>query len=345
MAQVKDWQSIVINDSSTFDEAIKVINQGGYQLCLVSNEDQKFKGILTDSDIRKALLNNKNLSDNISSIMNSNPLIVSPDLSELEANRLMRLNQYLHLPIVNSEKKLLGLHILDEFKHPSKNEETLFIMAGGKGTRLMPLTKDLPKPMLPVQGKPILEHIIEKARLDGFQTIYISVNYLAEKITNYFKDGSKFGVNIHYVFEDQPLGTAGSLASLKLKDHANYIVVTNADLWTSLSFNDLLLKAKSQHTDGIMAVRQHEIQNPFGVVNCVNNKITSIEEKPINRYNVNAGIYVISHKLLGLLIPSTWCDMPELFQRGLNQQLMLHSYMMKEDWVDIGRISEYQSLA
>lgn len=345
MAQVKDWQSVVIDDSSTFDEAIKIINQGGYQLCLVCNKDQEFKGILTDSDIRKALLNNKNLSEDVSTIMNSSPLIVSPDLSEVDASRLMRLNQYLHLPIVSNEKKLLGLHILDEFKHHSKNEETLFIMAGGKGTRLMPLTKNLPKPMLPVQGKPILEHIIEKARLDGFQKIYISVNYLAEKITAYFQDGSKFGVNIHYVFEEEPLGTAGSLASLKLEDHERYIVVTNADLWTTLSFNDLLLEAKTLGTDGIMAVRQHEIQNPFGVVNCVNNEITSIEEKPINRYNVNAGIYVISHKLLDLLVPSSWCDMPELFQKGLGLELKLHAYTMKEDWVDIGRISEYQSLA
>ena len=345
MAQAKDWQRVVIDDSSTFGEAIDTINKGGYQLCLIRDKNQELKGILTDSDIRKALLRNKCLEDNVKAIMNSNPLTVSPELQEIEANRLMRLHQYLHLPIVNSQKKLLGLHILDEFNHLSKNSETLFIMAGGKGTRLMPLTKNLPKPMLPVQGKPILEHIIEKSRLSGFQKIYVSVNYLSHKIIEYFKDGSDFGVDIHYVIEEKPLGTAGSLSKLRLEDHEEYIVVMNADLWTTLSINHVLAEAKSLRADGLMAVRDYEIQNPFGVINCKDSIITDIDEKPINRFKVNAGIYVISHKLLQLLATGEYCSMTDLFKRGLNKNYNIHAFMMKEDWIDIGLLSEYNAIA
>ena len=317
----------------------------GYQACLITNQQKQFLGIITDSDIRKALLKDKHLPKSINTVMNTKPLVASDELSDKEAERLMRLNQYLHLPIVNETQELIGLHINEQFKHLIKHEENLIIMAGGKGKRLLPLTKNCPKPMLPIQGKPILEHIIEKARSDGFHNITISVNYLSEQITDYFKNGDDFGVNINYLYESEPLGTAGALASFSMPDNQEYVVVTNADLWTTLSFNDLLQEAIHLKTSGLMAVRNHEIQNPFGVINCVNNQIIDIEEKPVSKFLVNAGMYVISNKLLNLLKAGQWCDMPELFQRGLKLDYKMHTYLTNDDWTDIGRISEYRALA
>ena len=344
MASALDWHSIVIRETCSVEEAIKTINNGGYQLCLIIDDENKFVGIITDSDIRKALLTHKSLEGKASSIINTKPLIVTPDLSIVEAERIMALNNYLQIPIVNQNNELVGLHVQETFKHKQLHSENLVIMAGGKGERLLPLTKNLPKPMLPIQGKPILEHIIEKARLDGFINITISVNYLAEKITDYFSNGEKFGVNINYIFENAPLGTAGALAELPQITEHQYTVISNADLWTALSFHDLLEEAKKLRTHGLMAVRHHEIQNPFGVINTSGNKIISIEEKPISRFCVNAGMYIVTNSLLSLLSPNKRCDMPELFQRGLECDLKMHTYMMKDEWVDIGRIADYKSI-
>ena len=345
MPRASDWRKIVIDEDSSFDLAIRTMNNGGYQACLIINRENRFLGIITDSDIRKALTKDKSLLKSIKNVMNTKPLVVSNEISDNEAERLMRLKQYLHLPIINQAKELIGLHINEQFKHLIKHDESLIIMAGGKGKRLLPLTKSCPKPMLPIKGKPILEHIIEKARSDGFDNITISVNYLSEQITSYFKDGENFGVKISYLHESKPLGTAGALASFSLPSNQEYAVVTNADLWTTLSFDDLLQKAISFQTAGLMAVRHHEIQNPFGVINCVNEQITGIEEKPVNKFLVNAGMYVVSKKLLKLLKAEEWCDMPELFQRGLNLEYKMHTHLMNNEWTDIGRIAEYRALA
>lgn len=345
MTRANDWKNIVIDEDSSFDLAIRTMNNGGYQACLITNKENKFLGIITDSDIRKALLKDKSLLKTIKSVMNTKPLVATDELSDIEAKRLMRLKQYLHLPIINQAQELIGLHINEQFKHVITHDEHLIIMAGGKGKRLLPLTKTCPKPMLPIQGKPILEHIIEKARSDGFYNITISVNYLSEQITSYFKDGEDFGVNINYLHERKPLGTAGALASFSMPNNQGYAVVTNADLWTTLSFNDLLQEAVNLKTLGLMAVRHLEIQNPFGVISCIDNQIIGIEEKPVNKFLVNAGMYVISNKLLHLLSEGEWCDMPELFQRGLKMGYKMHTYLMKDEWTDIGRISEYNAIA
>lgn len=342
--RINNWESVTLPLESSFSDALRTISKGGYQVALVTNRDGKLSGMITDSDIRKALLRNIDLDQGVADIMNSSPLIVPPELDENEARVIMNLNNFFHLPIVDQNGRLIGLHVADQLYSPEIREETFVIMAGGRGKRLMPLTEKIPKPMLPVKGKPILEHIILNAKSEGFVKIAVSVNYLAEKIINYFGDGEKYGVDISYIREDKPLGTAGALANLPTHLTRNACVVTNADLITEVSYVDLLLQCHREKADGLMAVRVQEWQNPFGIVKTKGNSIVGIEEKPVYRQQVNAGIYVISPSLLDLLGKGVYCDMPDLFTRALGLGMNLKVFPIHESWIDIGRHSDYESV-
>ncbi|UPM49284.1 nucleotidyltransferase family protein [Synechococcus sp. A10-1-5-1] len=342
--RVNNWSTLTLPLESSFSDALEAINQGGYQVALITNKDGKLLGMITDSDIRKALLKHISLEHNVKDVMNASPLVAPPELNDNEAKIIMSLNHFFHLPIVDQNGVLVGLHVADQLGFPEIRKETFVVMAGGRGKRLMPLTEKIPKPMLPVKGKPMLEHIISNAKAEGFENIAISVNYLAEKIIDHFGDGTNYGVNIEYIKEDKPLGTAGALANLppRLKQHS--CVVTNADLITEVSYVDLLLQSHREKADGLMAVRVQEWQNPFGIVRTKGNSIVGIEEKPIYRQQVNAGIYVISPSLLKLLNKDIYCDMPDLFTKALGLGMNLKAFPIHESWIDIGRHADYKSV-
>ncbi len=341
--RVDDWFTITLNEDDSFAAALNVMSIGGYQLCLVRKNNGGLAGMVTDSDIRKALLKGVALEQNVCEVMNGSPLVVSPELGEAEAHQLMLINHFFHLPIVDHKGQLVGLHVAQQLCSPEPLKETLVIMAGGRGKRLMPLTANIPKPMLPLHGKPILEHIIEKAKLDGFQKIVISVNYLSEVITNHFGNGESHGVAIEYLHEKQPLGTAGALGSLKNETRQQPVVVTNGDVITDVAYSDLLNLMQSERSDGVMAVRLQEWQNPFGVVHSEGSTLLGVEEKPINRHQVNAGMYVLGPALIDLLVPNIYCDMPDLFSLGLKENLKLNIFPLHESWLDIGRPDDYKA--
>jgi dTDP-glucose pyrophosphorylase len=341
--RVYDWAAITLNEADSFSAALELMNRGGYQLALVRRGDGRLAGMVTDSDIRKALLRGIGLEQPVAEVMNASPLVVSAELGEAEAHQLMLLNHFFHLPVVDAEGQLVGLHVAEQLRSPEPRGEALVIMAGGRGQRLMPLTATTPKPMLPLQGRPILEHIIDRAKLEGFCRVVISVNYLAEVITDYFGDGSGHGVVIDYLREDQPLGTAGALAALPVELQQQAVVVTNADVITDVAYSDLLTQALRDSADGLMAVRLQEWQNPFGVVRSQGNQLLGMEEKPVYRHQVNAGMYVLGPALLELLQPNTYCDMPDLFGRGLECNLNLQIFPLHESWLDIGRPADYQA--
>jgi len=339
----QDWESITINIDSCFAHALKVINKGGYQLCLIRSSKGQLLGMVTDSDIRKALLKGIELDASVERIMNKAPLIVSPDLGEIEAHQLMLVNHFFHLPIINSEGILVGLHVAEQLQSIKRRNETLVIMAGGRGKRLIPLTDNCPKPMLPLQGKPILEHLIERAKADGFWKVILSVNYLSQQIINHFQDGSLFDIQINYIHENKPLGTAGSLSLLNKETLKYPIVVTNGDVLTNVSYSDLLSALYDSQSDGIMAVRLQEWQNPFGVVRSEGTQLVGLEEKPTYRHQVNAGIYALKPKLISMLKKNNYCDMTDLFALGIQKQLKLNVFPLHESWLDIGRHSDYKA--
>jgi len=341
--RVQDWEPVTLRETDTFAEALERMNSGGYQLALVRRVDGRLAGMVTDSDIRKALLRGITLAQPVVEVMNPSPLVVSPDLDEAEAHQLMLLNHFFHLPVVDSNGRLVGLHVAEQLRSPEPRSETLEIMAGGRGQRLMPLTATIPKPMLPLNGRPILEQIIERVKLEGFRDVVISVNYLAEVITSHFGDGSAHGISITYLYEHQPLGTAGALGALPARHRQEPVVVTNADVITDVSYCDLLSQAHMDGADGLMAVRLHEWQNPFGVVRSDGHRLLGLEEKPVYRHQVNAGIYVVGPALLDLLQINQYCDMPDLFVRGIEEGLAMHVFPLHETWLDIGRPADYEA--
>ncbi len=338
-----DWESVTIDIESQFSEVLEVINEGGYQLCLVRNTEGHLLGMVTDSDIRKALLKGISLDSCVDKIMNKAPLVVSPELGESQAHQLMLVNHFFHLPVVNNKGILVGLHVAEQYQIITRRDETLVIMAGGRGKRLMPLTENCPKPMLPLNGKPILNHLIDRAKADGFWKITLSVNYLSEQIIDYFQDGSRFDVKIDYIHEKKPLGTAGSLSLLDKEALKHPIIVTNGDVLANVSYSEILSSLYSNQSDGIMGVRFQEWQNPFGVVRSEGTKLIGLEEKPTYRHQVNAGIYALKPNLISLLKKNKYCDMTDLFSLGIEKDLALNVYPLHEPWLDIGRHSDYEA--
>lgn len=343
--RVQNWEAITLREADSFAAALELMNRGGYQLALVRRADGRLAGMVTDSDIRKALLRGITLEQPVAAVMNASPLVVSPELGEAEAHQLMLLNHFFHLPVVDASGQLVGLHVAEQLRSAHIRSETLVIMAGGRGKRLMPLTETIPKPMLVVKGKPMLEHILEHAKNDGFKNIVISVNYLSCAIKNYFRDGSSLGLNIKYVDEEKPLGTAGSLAYLPKDCRSDLVVVTNADLITSVSYADMLDYASSHAVDGLMGVKRQEWQNPFGVIHSQGNQLVSIEEKPVVSQYINAGVYILSSSMLDLVQEDVYRDMTDLFTSALKSSKHLHVYPLHEDWADIGQLDDYYKLA
>jgi NDP-sugar pyrophosphorylase family protein len=249
---------------------------------------------------------------------------------------LMKANKIQQIPIIDNSQKVIGLHLWDELDSINLKDNKFVIMAGGKGSRLHPQTKNCPKPMLHVSGRPILEHIIKRASLEGFCDFLIAINYLGEMIEDYFGDGSNFGVNIAYLKEDSPMGTAGAL-SLIDPQPAEAFVVTNGDVITDIKYGDLLDFHLKHKADGSMAIRLDEWQNPFGVVEIEGIRIIGYEEKPITRNYTNAGVYVIDPLKLSLLRKNQFYNMPDLFNLIQESNGLTIAYPMHEKWIDVGR--------
>jgi NDP-sugar pyrophosphorylase family protein len=248
----------------------------------------------------------------------------------------MSANKVHQLPIVDEHRRLSGLHVWDELQSPAERPNLMVVMAGGKGTRLRPLTENCPKPLLPVGGKPMLAHIVERARRDGISQFLFSVHYLGHMIEEYFGDGSAWGVDIRYLREDQPLGTGGALSLLRERP-AWPILITNGDVLTDVGYGEIIDYHLLHGAVATMAVRSHEMHNPFGVVRTDGLDITGFEEKPVVRSHVNAGIYVIDPSGLDCLAEGKHCDMPTLFERLRSKGCRTIVFPLHEQWVDVGQ--------
>lgn len=333
---VNDWQATLLPLGSTIQQAIYSLEISGLQIVLATINGNKLAGTLTDGDIRRAFLRGLNLDSTIDEVINTKPLIVPPEMSRDVVLQLMQMNKLHQLPVVDGDGFVVGLHAWDSIVTPAALENWMVIMAGGKGTRLRPHTENCPKPMLEIGGKPMLEHIIERAKRDGFKHFLISLHYLGEMIEDYFGDGSSLGVNITYLREDTPLGTAGSLSLITERPSLPFIV-TNGDVMTDIHYNEFLDFHIRHSAQATMAVRQHEIQNQFGVVRTNGVEIEGFEEKPVYRSHVNAGIYVLSPSVLDNLESDEHCDMPTLFERIKKNDGRTIVYPMHEPWLDVGR--------
>ncbi|WP_028886497.1 nucleotidyltransferase family protein [Teredinibacter turnerae] len=333
---VTSWRSALLEANASIRDAIESLDRSSLQIALVVSPEFQLLGTVTDGDIRRALIKGVELTSPINGVMNQRPLVVPPKLGKTAVLQLMQANKILQLPEVNEHGQVCGLHLLEDMVAPPALENTLVIMAGGKGTRLRPLTQNCPKPMLPVGGKPMLEHIVLRAKSEGIGRVVMAINYLGEMIEEYFGDGSAWQMDISYLREQNALGTAGALSMLPDKPEAP-ILVCNGDVLTDIHYADFLDFHCKNQAIATMAVKQHEWRNPFGVVRTDGVDIISFDEKPISRCHINAGIYVLSPAAMAYLQPNSACDMPGLFEKIQADSGKIIAYPMHEPWLDVGR--------
>jgi dTDP-glucose pyrophosphorylase len=338
---MKNIDGIKLNTNSTIKEALKIIDSGAIRIALVVDFDNKLLGTLSDGDIRRGLLKNLSLDDTIEDLYSKNPTIASTNDSNEKIIQKAISKQVYQIPIVDDEGKLIDIVNLATLLNITKKRNRVILMAGGLGTRLRPLTQDIPKPLLKVGNKPILETIIKNFANHGFVNITISLNYKGEMIKDYFGDGSNFGVNIDYIEENMRLGTAGALSLIENKPTEAFFVM-NADLLTDVNFSHLLDFHSFSNSDATMCVREYEYQVPYGVIEVEESNVTSIVEKPIQKFFVNAGIYVLSPKVFDYIPKNEFYDMPTLFNTFIEKEKNVISFPIHEYWLDIGRMSDFE---
>lgn len=335
------WRESLLPPSAIIGDVIRNLDHTGIKITLVVNEVGILEGTISDGDIRRGLLEGLNLNSPISIIIHRNPLVVPPELSREQVMQLMVTNKIHQIPVVDKSRRVVDLHLWDSIIVQPARPNAMVIMAGGMGTRLRPHTINCPKPLLPVGGKPMLEHIIERAKLEGFSHFVIAIHYLGEMIEAHFGTGERLGVEIKYLRENSPLGTAGALSLLNSPLDTPF-VVTNGDVITDIRYGELLDFHSRHSASATMAVRVHEWENPFGVVQIKGLEIIGFEEKPIIRSHINAGIYVLDPEALTFLTPGMRCDMPTLFERLQLQAKRTVAYPMHEPWLDVGRPADLE---
>jgi dTDP-glucose pyrophosphorylase len=336
-----DWQKAVLPLDSKIREAIQVLDDVSLKIVLVTETTGALIGTISDGDIRRGLLKGLDLESPIQTILHHDALVVPPNLSREVVVQLMTANKIQQIPIVDEKMQVVGLHLWDQMNALVARSNIMVIMAGGKGSRLHPHTDNCPKPLLPVAGKPILEHIIERAKVEGFSHFVLAIYHLGHMIEEHFGNGDALGVKIEYLREESPLGTAGALSLLNPLPEAAF-VVTNGDVITDIRYGELLDFHIQHGATATMAVRVHEWQNPFGVVQTQGIKIIGYEEKPVSRSHINAGVYVIEPSAIQHLVKSVPCDMPMLFELLQKVEDKVVAYPIHERWMDVGRPDELQ---
>ncbi|MEQ1531344.1 MAG: sugar phosphate nucleotidyltransferase, partial [Methylococcales bacterium] len=289
----QNWKHIAIRADDTLQETIKVIDAGALQIALVIDDQGKLIGVVTDGDIRRALIKGLPLSQTVAEVMNPQPKVAYQQDSKAKLIAQMDAQRLFQLPILDEHGKVIGLETLQDLYKPTDYANPIFLMAGGYGRRLRPFTDTCPKPLLEVGGKPILETIIENFVKSGFKHFYIAVHYLSEKIKTRFGDGSRWGADICYIDEREPLGTAGALGLLPAELPDLPMIVMNGDILAQIDFPRLLEYHNSQQGVATLCVRQYEYQIPYGVVSLDQQRITGIVEKPVHSCFSNAGVYVL----------------------------------------------------
>lgn len=336
-----NWKDVIVSPDTPLVDAIAKVDASGLQVALVLAPDDCLLGILTDGNIRRAILASKSLRVPVSEVMNPNPTARLASTPRDEMLALMHRTTIHQLPLVDEAGRVVGLVTLDELTGVVEHPNWVVLMAGGLGARLQPLTDECPKPLLAVGGKPILENILESFAEQGFKRIFLSVNYKAEMIRNHFGVGDRWGVQVEYLHESTRLGTAGALSLLPEKP-STPIVVMNGDLLTRTNYDNLLQFHNAQGSTATMAVREYDFQVPYGVVRLDGARIEAIEEKPVQRFFVNAGIYALSPDALDHLPAETFFDMPTLFEHLIAAGKTPAAYPLREYWLDIGRLDEFE---
>jgi dTDP-glucose pyrophosphorylase len=331
---------ILINPNTSIIDTLRVIDDTAVEIALVVDENKRLIGTVTDGDIRRGLIKGTNLDEPISSLMNPSPITAGLTTTDDELLFTMTNRSIKHLPIVDNENRVFRLVLLKDLISGKKRPNISVIMAGGLGSRLGELTKDTPKPLLPVGGKPVIAIIAEQLKKHGIENIYISINYKGDKIKNWFENNPIHGAQISYLEEKEFLGTAGALSLLPVTPTEPFIVI-NGDIISPINFGSLLEFHCNSHKSMTLCTREFNFQVPYGVLKLNGSQLISIEEKPSQNIFINAGIYVISPELIKYIPKEKRFDMPELINTAIKEGKEVSCYPVSDYWLDIGTPKDY----
>ena len=338
---MRNWRDALISPETSLRDALEHIDKAGCQIVLIVDPHGRLIGTLSDGDARRGLLKGLALSDKATAAMHSNPTCARAGEDRQSILATMRRLGLHQIPLLDAHGVVVGLEVIDDFLSAPTRDHWVVIMAGGIGSRLKELTHDTPKPMLKVGSRPLLETIIRSYADQGFRHFYVAVNYKAEQIEQHFGDGRALGVEIRYLREEQRLGTAGALSLLPQRPDLP-LIVTNADLLTKEDFGFMVDRHVESGADATMAVRNFEMQVPFGVVRERDGTIETIEEKPVQSFVVSAGIYVLSPPIIELVPSGQFFDMPALFDALVRRGMRARCHHIDGYWLDIGRMPDYE---
>lgn len=331
-----------ISKMSTVIDSMRKIDKNSKGILMVEDEHNRVVGTITDGDIRRAILKGESVMSTIGNLYNCNYIYVNSSTNENDIKKIFIDKKIKFIPVIDDTKKFIGYYEIDDFIDycSIEKDNPVLIMAGGMGSRLKPLTNDLPKPMLKVGEKPILQTIIEQFKEYGFKNIYLSVNYKADIIENYFRDGRDFGVSIKYIKETKRLGTAGSI---KLAEHYidKQVIVINGDILTNINLYNILQYHMENNFSMTIGSRSYEMQVPYGVLKVENSKIISLKEKPVYNYVVSGGVYVINPEIIKYIPENEYYDITDLISKLIQEDKKLGSFPIKDYWMDIGKIEDY----
>jgi dTDP-glucose pyrophosphorylase len=345
-----DVTQLFVSTAASIRDAVVRIDHTATGIALVVDADRRLLGTITDGDVRRGLLAGIGLDEPVQSLLDRRPEVAprTPTTAQAGSARsllldLMRRHGLRHIPLVDSTGRVVDIALLGDFVTAADPPVRALVMAGGFGTRLRPLTDERPKAMLPMGDRPLLERIVRQLQQAGIRQVSISTHYKADQIERHFGDGRRFDVDIQYVNEDQPLGTAGALGLLAQQPHEDEpLLVVNGDILTQVNLAAMLDFHRSNRADLTMAVRPFEVQVPYGVVETDGVRVTGLDEKPVIRSFINAGIYLLNNDVRRFVPPGQRYDMTQLIGQAIAEGLRVISFPLREYWLDVGQSEDYE---
>ncbi len=335
-----NYRKYFVNSDTPFQRVLEKLNDlAPLAIVFVVDHREKLLGSITDGDIRRGFIKGYNVNTDITAFIRPNPYRIHHDKVSPENFTLLREKMIRIVPVVDDHDTVVDIIDIDEYK--SLLPLNAFIMAGGEGTRLRPLTETTPKPLLVIGNKPIIEHNIDRIKNYGVFNVCISLRYLGQQIVDYLGDGSRKNIQIDYTWEDKPLGTFGAVPLKDRYQHDN-ILLQNSDLLTDIDYQDLYLEFVKQDADMIIATVPHKVNIPYGVAEINDQVITSLKEKPTYIYYCNAGIYIFKKKFLSLLTKGAYFDATDMIALLINNGAKVVNYPILGYWLDIGKHEDFE---
>ncbi|MCX8130713.1 MAG: nucleotidyltransferase family protein [Clostridia bacterium] len=335
-----DIEKLFIKPDTTLKNTMEVIEKNAKGIALVIDHNERLLGTITDGDIRRAILKGIHLDEAIKSIMNEHFIFLTPGFTNTLVQTIYQQKSINQLPVLDDNMRVIDIVFVSDLYQKSSKENWAVIMAGGLGTRLYPLTKDIPKPMLTVGAKPIIETIIEQLKSYGYTNIILSLNYKAEIIKNYFQDGSNFGVNIKYISEKKRMGTAGAIRLAEQYLDKPFFVI-NGDILTRLNFEQFMKYHVRNDNIITIGTKKYDMQIPYGVVSITDENVVELKEKPCMNFFINGGMYCLNPDAIEFIPEDEYFDITQLINIYLEKKKKIGSFPITEYWMDIGQIDDY----